>query len=92
MAAVATAHGVALRPHAQWVGTRLNIHVAVYNTNRFKKEMLPKSYDDLLRPEFKDMLGIEADDYDWFGMLLSLIGEEKALTLFRDKVKDFTGG
>jgi len=77
---------VALRPHAAWVGTRLNIHVAVYNTNRVKKELLPKTYDDLLDPKYKDMLGIEADDYDWFGMIVTQLGEERGLKLFRDIV------
>jgi iron(III) transport system substrate-binding protein len=77
---------VALRPHGQWVGTRLNIHVAVYNTQRVKKDILPKSYDDLLAPAFKGLLGIEADDYDWFGMLVGLLGQERGIKLFRDIV------
>jgi len=77
---------VALRTHAHWVGTRLNIHVAVYNTNLVKKEILPKSYADLLDPRFKGMLAIETDDYDWFGAVVTLLGEEKGLKLFRDIV------
>ena len=76
----------ALRPHAQWVGTRVNITAAVYNTNLVKKDTLPKSYQDLLDPAFKGALGIEADDYDWFGMLVGLLGEERGLKLFRDIV------
>jgi ABC-type Fe3+ transport system substrate-binding protein len=76
----------ALRPQRQWVGTRLNIFTGVYNTNLVKKESLPKTYDDLRAPAYKGMLGIEADDYDWFGMVVGLIGEDKALPLFRDIV------
>jgi iron(III) transport system substrate-binding protein len=76
----------ALRPQRQWVGTRLNIFAGVYNTSLVKKEALPKSYDDLRNPAFKGMLGIEADDYDWFGMVLALIGEENGLKLFKDIV------
>ncbi len=74
----------ALRPQHQWVGTRLNIVAGVYNTRLVKKESLPKSYDDLRDARFHGMLGIEADDYDWFGMLVGLMGEEKGLKLFRD--------
>ena len=74
----------ALRPHGQWVGTRVNIFTGVYNTNRVKPEMLPKSYPDLINPTFKGMLGIETDDYDWFGMVVGLLGEERGLKLFRD--------
>jgi iron(III) transport system substrate-binding protein len=74
------------RAHALWVGTRVNIVAGVYNTRLVKKEKLPKTYADLLDPAFKGMLGIEADDYDWFGMLMGLVGEEKGLKLFRDIV------
>jgi iron(III) transport system substrate-binding protein len=76
----------ALRPQGQWVGTRLNIFAGVYNTNAVRKETLPKSYEDLRNPKYRGMLGIEADDYDWFGMLVGLLGEEKGLRLFRDIV------
>jgi iron(III) transport system substrate-binding protein len=76
----------ALRPQGQWVGTRVNIFTAVYNTNLIKPEGLPKSYADLLNPAFKGKLGIESDDYDWFGMLVGLLGEETGLKLFRDIV------
>jgi iron(III) transport system substrate-binding protein len=76
----------ALRPQGQWVGTRVNIFTAVYNTHLAKSESLPKSYQDLLNPAFKGKLGIEADDYDWFGMLVGLLGEERGLELFRDIV------
>jgi len=76
----------ALRPQRQWVGTRVNIFTGVYNTNLVKPEALPKSYPDLLKPAFNGALGIEADDYDWFGMVVGLLGEEAGLKLFRDIV------
>jgi iron(III) transport system substrate-binding protein len=73
-------------PQTQWVGTRVSIFAGVYNTNLVKKENLPKSYEDLRNPAFKGMLGIEADDDDWFGSVVGLMGEEKGLKLFRDIV------
>jgi iron(III) transport system substrate-binding protein len=76
----------ALRPRGEWVGIRLNIVSGVYNTQRVRKESLPKSYEDLRAPAFRGMLGIEADDYDWFGMIVGLMGEEKGVKLFRDIV------
>jgi iron(III) transport system substrate-binding protein len=76
----------ALRPHGQWVGTRVNITVAVYNTRLVNKDTLPKQYEDLLEPRFKGVLGIEADDYDWFGMLFSLLGEGRGLKIFGDVI------
>ena len=44
----------ALRPHGEWVGTRLNVFVQAYNTNLVKKEELPKSWDDLLNPQMTE--------------------------------------
>jgi iron(III) transport system substrate-binding protein len=74
------------RPDRRWVGTRVSIIAGAYNTNLVRKDNLPTSYGELLDPRYKGRLGIEADDYDWFGMLLGLIGEERGLKLFRDIV------
>jgi len=74
----------ALRPHREWVGDRLNIIVAGYNTDLLKKADVPKRYEDLLDPKWKGKLGIEADDAVWFGALANVMGEEKTVKLFRD--------
>jgi iron(III) transport system substrate-binding protein len=73
----------ALLPHREWVGDRLNFITAAYNTNLVRKADLPKTYDDLLDPRWKGKLAIEADDSIWFGALVSALGEEKGLSLFR---------
>ena len=77
----------ALRPHREWVGDRLNIISAGYNTNLVRKGEAPKSYADLLDPRWKGRLGIEADDAIWFGALAREMGEEKTIKLFRDIVR-----
>jgi iron(III) transport system substrate-binding protein len=74
----------AIRPHREWIGDRLNIIAAGYNTNLIKKQDIPKSYEDLLDPKWKGKLGIEADDAVWFGALANTMGEEKTVKLFRD--------
>ena len=76
----------AILPHREWVGTRLNMFVQIYNTKLVKKEDFPKSYQDLLDPKWKGRLGIEAEDLDWFGTVVKDLGEEKGLKLFRDIV------
>src|SRR5438552_1220399 len=73
----------AIRPHREWIGTRLNMFVHAYNTNLVKKEELPRSYEDFLDPKWKGRLGIEAEDVDWFTMVIKEIGEDKGLKLFR---------
>ena len=76
----------AILPHREWVGTRLNMFVQIYNTKLVKKEDFPKSYQDLLDPKWKGRLGIEAEDVDWFGTVVKELGEEKGLKLFREIV------
>ncbi len=76
----------AVPPHREWIGTRLNMFTAAYNTKLVKKEDLPKSYEDLLHPRWKGKLGIEASDLDWFAGVIADLGEAKGLKLFRDIV------
>jgi iron(III) transport system substrate-binding protein len=76
----------AIMPHREWVGSRLNIFVAAYNTKLVKKEELPKTYEDLLNPRWKGRLGIEAEDFDWFSGVIGEMGEARGLKLFRDIV------
>jgi iron(III) transport system substrate-binding protein len=76
----------ATRPHGEWVGTRLNVFVQAYNTNKVRKDDLPKSYADLKDPKWKGQLGIEAEDYDWLATAAEVLGEDKAVELFREVV------
>jgi iron(III) transport system substrate-binding protein len=77
----------ALRPHGQWVGTRINMFVQSYNTTLVKKEELPRTYADLTNPRWKGRLGIEAEDEDWFAMVVKGLGEEAGLRTFREIAK-----
>jgi iron(III) transport system substrate-binding protein len=71
-------------PHGHWVGTRINMFVHSYNTGLVKKEELPKTYQDLTHPRWKGRLGIEAEDEDWFAMIVKELGEEAGLRTFRE--------
>ena len=73
-----------LPPHREWIGTRMNIWVAAYNTSLVKKEELPRSYEDLAHPRWKGRLGIEASNANWFAGVVKELGEAKGLKLFRD--------
>ena len=72
----------AIAPHRQWVAVYLNTIVQAYNTNLVQKDSLPKTYQDLLRPEWKGKLGIEAEDFDWFAQVVTDLGEERGLATF----------
>lgn len=74
----------AIRPHGEWVGTRLNVFVLAYNTNQIKKEELPKTWEDLADPRWKGKLGIEQEDSDWLAGQSALLGADRARKLFGD--------
>ena len=76
----------AIRPHGEWVGTRLNVFVQAYNTRLVKKEDLPKTWEDLVNPKWKGKLGIEREDTDWLAGVFSEIGEAKGRKIFKDIV------
>ncbi len=76
----------AIAPHRQWVAVYLSTIVQAYNTELVREDSLPKTYYDLLRPQWKDKLGIEAEDFDWFAQVVMDIGEPQGLRLFRDIV------
>jgi len=74
----------ALRPHGEWIGTRLLIFAQAYNTNLIKKENLPKTYEELSDPKWKGKLGIESKDDEWYYSLMQQLGEERGMKLFRE--------
>jgi iron(III) transport system substrate-binding protein len=84
-------HFADLRPgmlpaHRQYATSTLDVFVVAYNTEKVRPEEVPKRYEDLLDPRWKDRLGIEATDESWFGTLLGLMGEARGEKLFRDMV------
>ncbi len=72
--------------HRQWIATRINLFVAGYNTKLIGAAEAPKRYEDLVDPKWKGKLAVEANDANWFMQLATVIGEDKAVTLFRDIV------
>ena len=75
-----------LMAHRGWAPQFLSVFVQAYNTNAVKKQALPKSYNDLTDPRWKGMLGVEANDQEWYCGLVRHMGEEKATKLFRQIV------
>lgn len=76
----------ALFAGGSWTGTRFQLHVTAYNTDKTRKEDLPKSYADFVDPRFKGKLGIELDDSEWFAAVAGWMGEEKGIALFKEVV------
>ena len=85
---VRTPQADAILSHAKpagglWIGTRLQVIAAAYNTGLIANAALPKTYENLADPRWKGELGIEADDPDWFATVVTALGKDKGLDLFR---------
>jgi iron(III) transport system substrate-binding protein len=72
--------------HRKWAAHYLNVWVQAYNTQRVRKDELPKSYADLLDPRWKGRLGIEAKNEEWFYTVVEGMGETAGLKFFHDLV------
>ena len=74
----------AVPAHRQTASVLMNVWVQAYNTQAVNKSELPKTYDELLDPKWKGKLGIEAKAMNWYGTVLSALGEERGTKLFRE--------
>jgi iron(III) transport system substrate-binding protein len=76
----------AVPKHHKWAAHYLNVWVQAYNTNKVRKDELPKTYADLLDPRWKGRLGIEGNNQEWFYTVVDSMGEAAGLKFFRDLV------
>lgn len=70
-----------------WSTVYLNTLVLGYNTKVIGKNDLPKSYDDLLKPQFKQKFIIDIENHDVFVALSQEWGQEKAIAYFKGIAK-----
>jgi len=64
----------------------MNFHVIAYNTKTVARDKLPKTWEDLLNPEWKGKLMLNPDE-QWFALMLQIMGEEKGLNYMRALAK-----
>ena len=70
-----------------WTTVYYNAYVTGYNTKLVTPQALPKNYDDLLAPQWKDKLMIESTKADWFAGMLQILGQERGLNYMRALAK-----
>jgi iron(III) transport system substrate-binding protein len=70
-------------PQATWTSVYTNYGAFGYNTRAVPKPMLPKTYDDLLKPEWQGHLTIAGRAYEWFATMIKAMGDEKGLNYMR---------
>ena len=69
-------------PDQTWTSFFINTHVVVYNTNLVKKAELPRTFQELINPKWKDKI-VMSEDFDIFGMMLKVMAREKGLDFMR---------
>lgn len=71
-------------PQTFWTSIYTTYAVFGYNTRLVPKSGIPKSYEDLLKPEWKGQIGMEGSAYEWFATTMkNMGGEEKGLAYMR---------
>jgi iron(III) transport system substrate-binding protein len=77
--------------HKEWVGSRLNIITAAYNTDLIAAEDVPKSWDDLLDAKWQGKVGLEAEAYDWLATVNASFASEREGANYFAKLADTNG-
>ncbi len=70
-------------PDGYWNYMYLNGTVVAWNTDRVKGGDVPKSYEDLLQPRWKDKISIDNEDYIWAYFIKQTMGEAKGSELLK---------
>jgi iron(III) transport system substrate-binding protein len=66
-----------------WVSDRINFFVVAYNTKKYKREDIPKTYEGFLDPKWKGQIGIEVDDSYWMATIIKKMGIDKGTAFFQ---------
>lgn len=74
-------------PQAAWTSIYTNYAAFGYNTHTVPKASVPKSYNDLLKPEWKGQIGMDSRPYEWFGTMIKAMGDEKGIHFMRELAK-----
>src|SRR6266446_487461 len=73
----------ALPAHHKWTSARANLWIVAFNTNKVKREDIPKTYDGFADPKWRGRIGIESTDQDWMYAVIQFLGEERGIETFR---------
>jgi iron(III) transport system substrate-binding protein len=70
-----------------WTTVYYNPYVTAYNTRLVAPRVLPKTYDDLLDPQWNGKMMMEGTKADWFAGMLQIMGQERGLKYMRALAK-----
>lgn len=69
--------------HRMWMPDRVNFFVVAFNTQKLKREDLPKHYEGFTEAKWKGRIAIESTDAEWMGGLVNALGEQRGMTFFK---------
>jgi len=69
-----------------WVTSAMNMHVIAYNTRTVARNKLPRTWEDLVNPEWKGRFMLNPNE-QWFAWVLQIMGKEKGLNYMRALAK-----
>jgi iron(III) transport system substrate-binding protein len=61
-------------PEGFWTSAYASGTLLGYNSKQVKRAEVPKNYDELLNPRWKNSIAIDSNKIEWFAMLLKLKG------------------
>src|SRR5215470_109951 len=64
-------------PQNHWVSLYSGYNVIGFNTKLVSKAEVPKNWEDLLNPRWKDKMAMDNEEYFWHAGMLSYWGQEK---------------
>lgn len=70
-------------PEGYWTSVYSNYKVIGYNTRMVSPRDVPKNWQDLLQAKWKGLLLMSSNDYEWFGNMLKIMGEEKGMAFMK---------
>ncbi|HYU11762.1 MAG TPA: extracellular solute-binding protein, partial [Stellaceae bacterium] len=73
----------ALPAHHKWTSARANLWVVAFNTNKVKRAEIPPTYEGFADPKWRGKIGIESTDQDWMYAVISFLGEQRGMDIFR---------
>ncbi len=73
----------ALPAHHKWTSARGNLWVVAFNTNKVKRAEIPPTYEGFADPKWRGKIGIESTDQDWMYAVISFLGEQRGMDIFR---------
>ncbi|HYS76264.1 MAG TPA: extracellular solute-binding protein [Burkholderiales bacterium] len=75
--------GGAVDPEGRWAAIYVRQYVIGYNTRSVPQAEVPKSWQDLLAPKWKEKFAMDESDVEWYAAMLDYLGGDKGAAFMR---------